>query len=97
MEAAFTPGRQGEGGGLRVTEGIAVKLAHPLRGNQAEGHAPHRLFDELSWWRCSHLKMKIVLSWGKVCKHLLIGSLIPVSPCICFTRSLGLENPVYLF
>ena len=41
-----------------------VRLAHGLPGKLAEGHAPHYLFDKLSWWRCSDLKVRTVTSWG---------------------------------
>ena len=48
MAAVFAPWGRVR---LPVIRGIDIRLAHPLPGKPAEGHAPHSPFDKLSWWR----------------------------------------------
>ena len=49
-------------GGGGVT---SIRLAQQLPGKQADGHAPHLPSDKLSRWRCSDLKVRVIISRGR--------------------------------
>jgi len=36
----------------------------PADEHAAEEPSPHHPFDKLSWWRCSDLKFRKIISWG---------------------------------
>ena len=55
LVAYLAPGGRGR---LPVIGGVNLRLAHRLPGKLAGGHATHRPFDKLLWWRCSDLKSR---------------------------------------
>ena len=64
-------------------EVTSIRLAHQLPGKQAEGHAPHLPFDKLSRWRCSDLKVRVIISRSRGQGKVSPVSRVQVKQALC--------------